>query len=74
MQTFIKHIEFDPFNKCITVEAYCDPLSAWKHIDKQELLSNSKESVSGKLSYFEEHCGGRHLTWTHKIKDYRLAG
>jgi len=58
LQTFIKQIRFDPFNKCITVEAYCDPLSAWKHIDKQELLSNSKELVGSKLSYFEEHCGG----------------
>ena len=58
LQTFVKEIRFDPFNKCITVEAYCDPLSAWKHIDKKELLSDSKESVSGMLSYFEEHCGG----------------
>ena len=58
LQTFIKQIEFDPFNKCITVEAYCDPLSAWKHIDKKELASDSKESVSSRLSYFEERCGG----------------
>ena len=58
LQTFIKQIEFDPFNKCITVEAYGDPLCAWKHIDNKELLSDSKESIGSKLSYFEEHCGG----------------
>lgn len=59
LQTFIKQIEFDPFNKCITVEAYGDPLCAWKHIDNKDKLANSKESSSSKLSYFEEHCGGR---------------
>ena len=34
LQTFIKQIEFDPINKCITVEAYCDPLCTWKYTDK----------------------------------------
>lgn len=58
LQTFIKRIEFDPLNKCITVEAYCDPLSAWKHIDNKDLASNSRESVSSRTSYFEEDCGG----------------
>ncbi len=58
LQTFIKRIEFDPFNKCVTIEAYCDPLSAWKHIDNRDLSSDSKESVASRLSYFQEDCGG----------------
>ncbi|GEM_PF-6192126 len=58
LHTFIKQIEFDPFNKCITVEAYCDPLCTWKHIDNKDKLADSKESLVSKLSYFEEHCGG----------------
>ena len=72
LQTFVKQLVLDPFNKCVIVEGYCDPLCTWKGNTKlNKKASDCSEAYD--FASVQHGCGGRLLTWTHKIRDYRVA-
>ena len=71
IQTFIKRLKLDPFNKCVSVEGYCDPLSTWTEKRK----TNKKASTMFEaldFGYVQHGCGGLICTRKYTIK-YCLA-
>ena len=58
LKMFIKQIVLDPFNKCVVVEGYCNPLCTWT----EDIKTNKKASdysEASDLGYVEHGCGGR---------------